>query len=68
MTASTRMSIPYFFNPPRDAVVAPIAELAEGHPRYRPFTFRQLIDARSADNYADAGSADAQISDYRIND
>jgi hypothetical protein len=60
------MSIPYFFNPPRDCVVEPIAELAAGGPRYRAFPFRQLIDARSADNYADAGAPDTQISDYSI--
>lgn len=66
MSTSTRMSIPYFLNPPRDCVVAPIAELAGGGPRYRPFPFRQFIDARAADNYADAGAPDAQISDFRI--
>jgi isopenicillin N synthase-like dioxygenase len=66
MTKSTRMSIPYFFNPPRDCVVEPIAELAADGPHYRAFPFRQLIDARSADNYADAGAPDTQISDYAI--
>lgn len=66
MTGSDRLSIPYFSNPPRDAAIAPIDELAEGHPRYRPFSFREFIDARGADNYADAGAADAQISDHRI--
>jgi isopenicillin N synthase-like dioxygenase len=66
MTTSTRMSIPYFFNPKRHAVIEPIAELAEGGARYRPFAFRQLLDARSADNYADAGGPDTQISDFRV--
>jgi isopenicillin N synthase-like dioxygenase len=70
MTTSTRMSIPYFLNPARNCVVEPIAELvatsADGAPRYRPFPFRQLIDARSADNYADAGAPDTQISDFRL--
>jgi isopenicillin N synthase-like dioxygenase len=66
MTVSTRMSIPYFLNPPRDATIEPIAELAQGSPRYRPFVFREFINARGADNYADAGVADAQIADFRI--
>ena len=65
MTTSTRMSIPYFLNPPRDCVVEPIAELG-GEPTYRPFVFRDYIDARSADNYADAGAPDSQISDFLI--
>ena len=66
MTTSTRMSIPYFLNPARDAVVEPVRDLAHDGPRYRPFPFKQFIDARSADNYADAGAPDAQISDFRI--
>ncbi len=66
MTTSTRMSIPYFLNPARDAVVEPIPELVADHSRYRAFPFRQFIDARSADNYADAGAPDAQISDFLI--
>jgi isopenicillin N synthase-like dioxygenase len=65
MTGSDRMSIPYFLNPPRDAVVAPIAELT-ATPSYRPFSFKEFIDARGADNYADAGSEDAQIANYKI--
>jgi isopenicillin N synthase-like dioxygenase len=66
MTTSTRMSIPYFLNPPRDFVMQPVPELAEGSPHYRSFVFRDLIDARSADNYADAGAPDTQISDYLL--
>ena len=66
MSTSTRMSIPYFLNPARDRVVEPVCELAHDGPRYRPFPFKQFIDARSADNYADAGAPDAQISDFRI--
>lgn len=65
MTTSTRMSIPYFLNPPRDCVIEPIAELGD-EPRYRSFMFREYIDARSADNYADAGTPDSQISDFVI--
>lgn len=66
MTTSTRMSIPYFSNPAREAVIEPLPDLAGGAPRYRPFAFRELIDARGADNYADAGAPDTQIADYRI--
>jgi isopenicillin N synthase-like dioxygenase len=69
MTTTTRMSIPYFLNPHRDRVIQPIPEvvaLTGGGSCYRPFPFREFIDARSADNYADAGAADAQISDYRV--
>jgi isopenicillin N synthase-like dioxygenase len=65
MTGSDRMSIPYFLNPPRNAVVAPIAELTST-PSYRPFSFKEFIDARGADNYSDAGSDDAQIANYKI--
>jgi isopenicillin N synthase-like dioxygenase len=67
MRNSDRMSIPYFLNPQRDAVIAPIRELAGDSPCYRPFEFRAFIDARGADNYADAGTDDVQILNYRIN-
>lgn len=66
MTTSTRMSIPYFFNPSHDCVVAPIPDVSDGAPRYRPFAFRDFIAARGADNYADLGADDTQISDFRI--
>jgi len=65
MTTTTRMSIPYFLNPPRDYVVEPIPGIDEP-PRYRSFLFRDYIDARSADNYADAGAPDSQISDFLV--
>jgi isopenicillin N synthase-like dioxygenase len=66
MTVSTRMSIPYFFNPARDTMIEPIKALANSTPLYRPFLFRDFINARGADNYADAGAPDTQISDYRL--
>lgn len=65
MTTTTRMSIPYFLNPPRDAMIEPIADPGSDA-RYRSFVFRDYIDARSADNYADAGSDDSQISDFLL--
>ena len=61
-----RMSVPYFFNPPREAVIEPIAALAGATPVYRPFAFRDFITARGADNYADLGADDTQIAGYRI--
>jgi isopenicillin N synthase-like dioxygenase len=66
MTTQTRMSIPYFFNPSRDAIVEPVSALTNGKPHYRPFTFRTLLDAREADNYADTGAPDTQITDFRL--
>jgi isopenicillin N synthase-like dioxygenase len=66
MTTSTRMSVPYFSNPPHDCVVAPIADVTSASLRYRPFAFRDFIAARGADNYADLGADDTQISDFRI--
>ena len=66
MEGCDRMSVPYFFNPARDSVIAPIDELAAGAPIYRPFAFKQFIDARGADNYADEGADDAQIANYRL--
>jgi isopenicillin N synthase-like dioxygenase len=73
MEHTDRMSIPYFSNPRIDAVIAPVDELVASDPVapkpiYRPFVFRDFISARGADNYADAGTDDAQISDYRISD
>ncbi len=65
MDATDRMSIPYFFNPRIDAVVEPVDELVTGTPAYRSFVFRDFINARGADNYADAGVDDVQITDYR---
>ncbi len=69
MTTSTRMSVPYFSNPTHDCIVAPIADVADvesGSLRYRPFAFRDFIAARGADNYADLGADDTQITDFRI--
>lgn len=65
MTTTTRMSVPYFLNPPRDRVIEPIVAL-DDTPRYQSFVFRDYIDARSADNYADAGSEDSQIADFLL--
>lgn len=66
MTTSNRYSIPFFANPPRDALIAPIAELAHPAPRYREFGWRELIEGRVADNFEDAGAEDIQISDFSL--
>jgi len=66
MTTSRRFSIPYFQNPSRDATIAPVPELTEGSPRYRPFAWREFMAARAYDNFTDVGTDDAQVTDYRI--
>jgi len=67
MTATDRISIPYFLHPTRDAVVEPITELiGSDEPRYRSFEWRQFMRARTDDNFADLGADDTQISDYLI--
>lgn len=66
MTTSTRMSIPYFSNPSRDCMVAPIPDVADGPALYREFSWREFIAARGADNYADLGAEDTQISDFLL--
>ena len=68
MSGGDRMSIPYFSTPPIERVIEPVAELADGAPRYRPFVFRDFLNARGADNYADEGVEDVQVTDYRIVD
>lgn len=66
MTNADRYSIPYFYNPAIDAVIEPIDELREAAPRYRSFTWREFIQARIDDNYADLGTEDTQASHFRI--
>jgi len=65
MTEGARYSIPYFFNPELEAVIAPIEELCDEGPLYRPFTWREFIVARINDNYADLGAEDTQVSHFR---
>jgi isopenicillin N synthase-like dioxygenase len=66
MTTGRRFSIPYFSNPPRDAMIEPIAELCQTSARYRGFRWSEFMRARTDDNLADAGDDDAQISDYSL--
>lgn len=65
MQDEARYSIPYFYNPPLDAVIAPIDGI-DGTPRYRPFTWREFIQARIDDNFTDLGEADTQASHFRV--
>ncbi|MEZ5342490.1 MAG: 2OG-Fe(II) oxygenase family protein [Acidimicrobiales bacterium] len=65
MTTSTRMSIPYFFNPSPSLLVEPIRELDLGADRYRPFVWAEFMQARIDDNFTDEGD-DTQISDYAV--
>ncbi len=66
-THNERFSAPYFLNPQSDAVLAPIAELCADSPaRYRSFTWREFINGRISDNFADLGEDDLQIDRYRV--
>ena len=51
ITTQSRFSIPYFYNPAYPQVIEPISELSDGHPRYRPFTWKEFIQARVDDNF-----------------
>ncbi len=66
MTRRRRFSIPYFSNPERHAVIAPLAELSLEGSRYRPVGWREFIQARVDDNYADLGADDTQMAQYRL--
>lgn len=66
MTERARYSIPYFYNPELETVIQPIPELGGGAPRYRPFTWREFIQARVEDNFSDLGVDDTQTSHFRI--
>ncbi|MEX1217735.1 MAG: 2OG-Fe(II) oxygenase family protein [Acidimicrobiales bacterium] len=66
MNEHRRYSIPYFANPLREAIVAPLSELAPDGPRYRPFAWRDFMAARAYDNFADAGAEDTQLTDYKM--
>ena len=69
MTERSRYSIPYFSNPPRHTVLEPLTAVmaAEGaDARYRSFGWKDYIAGRMADNFADYGVEDIQISDYLV--
>lgn len=66
MTHRSRYSIPFFGNPARDTVIEPLPELAGEGARYRPFTWREFMGGRAADNFADYGVDDIQISNFAV--
>lgn len=65
-----RYSTPYFFSPHSDAVLEPLPALLpateNGDAKYHSFTWKDFIQARVNDNYADLGAEDTQISNYLI--
>ena len=65
-TNDPRYSTPYFYNPKRDAVLKPIKGLSDDGDLYRSFTWKEYIQGRIDDNYADLGEDDIQIERFRI--
>jgi isopenicillin N synthase-like dioxygenase len=61
MNRSERISIPYFYNPSYDTVVAPLA----GEPHYAPIPWGEFRRRRADGDFADYG-AEVQIADYRL--
>jgi isopenicillin N synthase-like dioxygenase len=65
MDAVERLSLPLFFNPGYEAVVAPLARCTgpERPARYRPIRWGEFRQRRADGDFADYG-AEVQISDY----
>ena len=61
MDRSERISIPYFYNPSYDTIVAPLV----GEPHYAPIPWGEFRRRRADGDFADYG-AEVQISDYRL--
>jgi len=62
---TARISIPFFYQPNFETLIAPLPAL--GEPVYRPFVCREFIQGRIDDNYTDlGGEEDTQIEKYRI--
>jgi isopenicillin N synthase-like dioxygenase len=62
----TRFSAPFFWNPSYAAVCEPLPALLRSEPaHYRPVSWAEFRDRRSAGDYADYG-AEIQISDFKI--
>lgn len=66
MQGQSRYSTPYFFNPASTTVLEPLPALVDSAPKYRAFTWKEFIQARVSDNFADLGEEDTQISNYLI--
>ncbi len=60
----SRYSMPFFFQPSATALIEPIAAL--GAPKYRPFTWKEFIQGRIDDNFANIGEDDIQVDRYKI--
>jgi isopenicillin N synthase-like dioxygenase len=65
-TERTRFSAPFFWNPSYDTTCAPLPALLRGgeRARYRPISWAEFRDRRSAGDYADYGS-EIQIADFK---
>ena len=63
----TRFSAPFFWNPSYETICAPLPALLHGgeRARFRPVSWAEFRDQRSAGDYADYG-AEIQIADFRI--
>lgn len=62
MDSADRYSIPFFYNPSYDALIAP---LGAGLPRYDGISWGEFRRRRADGDFADYG-AEVQISDYRL--
>lgn len=63
-SGKSRYSMPFFFQPGSTATIEPLPGL--GKPNYRSFTWKEFIQGRIDDNYANIGEDDIQIDRYRI--
>ena len=59
-----RFSMPFFYQPRANAIIEPLA--INGPAKYSAFSWRDFIQGRIDDNYADTGAEDIQIEQYRI--
>ena len=64
-SAGGRYSTPFFYQPRIDAMIEPWVQAGE-QARYHPFSWREFIRGRVADNFADYGADDVQIERYRV--
>jgi isopenicillin N synthase-like dioxygenase len=60
-----RLSMPFFFNPPDDAVVSPLTEELGERPLYRPVPWGEFRGRRAEGDFADYGT-EVQTGDYKI--
>ncbi len=60
----SRYSMPFFYQPGSKAVIEPLPDL--GTPQYRPFTWKEFIQGRIDDNFANIGEDDIQVDRYKI--